>query len=387
MGFRICLMVLMLACAIPARSSLVVFAFTNSSTGMLDTNAYRLTPLHNIRNADGSFNTAGPTFQYQKPTGFGTNWLVPNFYFITNPATAFWDMFLVSDASSNVVYEGSLSLNQNANPFVTITNQAAIAPGANITFTTNNGITTIATTVGGITHELPYTWPATGEADPPVAWQMVQKPSGGQSFQPAQALSYSSPAYPVMKSTDVWAAHMVVKVGQMILDSNGDIRICTASNSLIGQYGGTTGATQPAWVLGSQTAVTDGSVTWNFYMQGIGPTGGGFVGSWIYRVNINPLGTVINGIQQLPQTGSGLTCQLGCIRNGTFVSFGTFPVGPSCAALWPIFTNTPLVYVCSQRLDVQASFITSNPAPWGGTGWPILASFFNDMTAILNLIA
>ena len=324
----------------------------------------------------------------------------PNLGFIYFPAG-----FIVEDSNGNWQQCVSAGRSYGIEPY----SQAQIAP-PNIPVP---GFPVWATTVGGITHELPYTWPATGEADPPVAWQMVQKPSGGQSFQPAQALSYSSPAYPVMKSTDVWAAHMVVKVGQMILDSKGDIRICTASNSLIGQYGGTTGATQPAWVLGSQTAVTDGSVTWNFYMQGIGPTGGGFVGSWIYRVNINPLGTVINGIQQLPQTGvaptadstfvtadntsntsdetgsetgSGLTCQLGCIRNGTFVSFGTFPVGPSCAALWPIFTNTPLVYVCSQRLDVQASFFTSNPAPWGGIGWPILASFYNDMVGILNLI-
>ncbi len=112
-------LLLILAIA-PARASLVVFAFTNSLTGMLDTNSYRLQAFKNVRNADGSYNVQGPPVTYQKPTGYGTNWLVPNFYYMTNPATGFWDTYLVLDASSNLVWAGNISLHQSANPFVVV---------------------------------------------------------------------------------------------------------------------------------------------------------------------------------------------------------------------------------------------------------------------------
>ena len=140
-------MVFMLA--IHSRASLVVFAFTNSNTGMLDTNIYRLQPLKNVQNADGTYNMQGPPVQYQNPTGMATNWLVANTYMVTNPATGFWDLIRPPDASSNLVYAGNISSHQNANPFWTLVYNPSIAPGANITFTTNGTQITIASTGGG----------------------------------------------------------------------------------------------------------------------------------------------------------------------------------------------------------------------------------------------
>jgi hypothetical protein len=252
--------------------------------------------------------------------------------------------------------------------------------------------------MGGVTQEPAYTFPGTGRIDPDGAakWVMIPQP-GKMAFQSAQPRMYSTPPYPVMKSTDTWQANTWMMLGQKILDTNGDIRVVTG---LAGGTTGKTGATQPTWTLGSIAAVTDGQVTWNLYMQNIGPNGNadgtgnlGFNGNytttgqcgWIIAVSLTRIGTGLGA-------AGSITCQIGCIRNGTFAAFTapgrgtTFTTGTTIRVLWPIFTNSPLVYVCAERLDIQAAFLSGNPTPWGGIGWPILADFYNDVAAILNLL-
>ena len=104
----------------PCRASLVVISYTNSSTGLRDTNDFRTIPLSNVQNADGSFNTIGPAVRYKNTNGIVTNYYVANNYLLTNNATGFWQLFRVTDSSSNVVTLGQISLGQNANPFVKI---------------------------------------------------------------------------------------------------------------------------------------------------------------------------------------------------------------------------------------------------------------------------
>ena len=257
-------------------------------------------------------------------------------------------------------------------------------------------------TLGGVTQEPAYTFLATGRADPdgPAKWVMIPQPAPAAynsasppvntAFASMKPRLYSSPPYPVMKSTDTWQANTWVKIGQKILDTNGDLRVVTAFAT---GTTGKTGATQPTWSLGSIAAVTDGQVTWDLYLQNIGPNGSadgtgnlGFNGDytatgqcgWIISVSINAV-----------TAGTATTCQIGCIRNGAFVPFtapdgGTsFATGTTVRVLWPIFTNSPLVYVCPARLDIQAAFLSGTPTPWGGIGWPLLADFYNDMEALL----
>ena len=63
--------------------------------------------------------------------------------------------------------------------------------------------------------------------------------------------------------------------------------------------------------------------------------------------------------------------------------------------MWPIFTNTPLVYrlpaenEANEDVDVQATAISCGLTfqTGGAVSYPICASYFADMTALLNLIA
>ncbi len=114
------LVALLLFCSVYCRASVVVIWTTNSSTMAIDTNDLVFTPLSNIQNADGSYNTVGPTFRLHNPTGYMTNYFIANTYYFTNRISGFWDMMRVPDSSSNQVTEGSISLHQNANAFVTL---------------------------------------------------------------------------------------------------------------------------------------------------------------------------------------------------------------------------------------------------------------------------
>jgi hypothetical protein len=106
-------------------------------------------------------------------------------------------------------------------------------------------------------------------------------------------------------------------------------------------------------------------------------------GCWIYSVALNRLGTP--GAVSLPQSGQ-VAVTLGCMRNGSFVAFGTYNTGQKINVLWPIFTSDALVYQCSERVDVQALAIQDVDSGWGVTH-PLCAAHILDTIALLDLIS
>jgi hypothetical protein len=144
---------------------------------------------------------------------------------------------------------------------------------------------------------------------------------------------------------------------------------------------------------GTAAEISDGTAKWRPYMAGFKP-----VGWWIYRITINRIsdseqvgaGTATVGAGD-PSPGAGgnnFAVAIGCYRNGSFVSFGTYLTGTSFSAMWPIFTNTPLVYQSVERVDIQASIIACGNAFSTGANIsnPIAAAFYNDTETLLNLI-
>lgn len=106
-------------------------------------------------------------------------------------------------------------------------------------------------------------------------------------------------------------------------------------------------------------------------------------GWWIYRVIANRIPQTKT--TQPPPTAS-IPVTFGCVRNGSFVAFGTYQTGQFVDAMWPIFTNTALAWECSERVYVQAEIITCGTSygVWGQVHYPMAAAYMNDMTAILN---
>ena len=101
------------------------------------------------------------------------------------------------------------------------------------------------------------------------------------------------------------------------------------------------------------------------------------VGWWIYRVYLNRV-----------NSGGAIAVTLGCMRNGSFVAFGTFNTGSVVNAMWPVFTSDALIYQASERVDVQAIILTCGLgyATWGTAGYPIMLAYWQDVANILNLI-
>lgn len=105
-------------------------------------------------------------------------------------------------------------------------------------------------------------------------------------------------------------------------------------------------------------------------------------GWWIYSVAIN----------RLTWNASPVSVTFGCVRNGSFVSFGTYNSGQTIRVLWPVFTSDALVYQCSERLDVQPLSIAA-VANSVGTGYfpfgfepKMVADFINSTLSLLGLI-
>jgi len=103
-------------------------------------------------------------------------------------------------------------------------------------------------------------------------------------------------------------------------------------------------------------------------------------GWWIYKVALNR----VLGTTPIP-------VDIGCYRSGSFVLFGSWLTGQTVDAMWPIFDNgTPLVYKCSERIDLQASIINmADPTPAAGEyfHYPLAADNYNAVIALLNLIS
>jgi hypothetical protein len=244
----------------------------------------------------------------------------------------------------------------------------------------------------------------------------------------------TEPAWP-SAIKPVWQGSIPWEFGVIILDSNGNLQQVQTTG------GGVAGATLPVWATVLNVTTTDGALTWKCVLVGNDQTvvDGGITWQlvsvnglpmvpavarqfsipkyptcrdtapvslptafnpeawWIYEVSLTRLGIVdANGISQ-PQSGT-VAVTLGCIRNGSFVSFGTWNTGQIIPAMWPIFTNpsavypvlpaAPLVYQCTEAVDVQAVAISCGLGySTGGTvTYPICAAFYNDMAALLALI-
>lgn len=255
---------------------------------------------------------------------------------------------------------------------------------------------------GGKSGSSAPTWATTGATtDNTVTWTFLSSPSA--SISAGRARMFSIPNYPVIWDSDSWTANTAVLLGQQIRDSNGEIRVCSQAGTTGGSTptwgsGGSASIASPNWGMeGSAAEITDGTAKWRPYMAGFNPRGW-----WIYRLNINRISTPNNtntssgsgstgaGAGSAGGGGQNVSVEVGIYRSGSFVSFGTYQTGASVSAMWPIFTNTPLVYRCAERVDVQASIINcGNSFNVNGSvsTYPICAAYYNDIEKILNLIS
>jgi len=203
-----------------------------------------------------------------------------------------------------------------------------------------------------------------------IGWKMV-----GRQFQlkPATHRLAGIPRYPVY-----WAT-----------ETNATLKPPTSSSGLTiwGAYN--------QWQINYLGGPTNYDAGW----QQTSPTdtGGMAFGWWIYSLTINRTGggEVAGGSALPAQDGKGVRQEIpvvaGCMRNGSFVAFGTLQTGQTYAVMWPVFTSDPLVYQSSERVLVQAVAISSD-----GTGVstgaglsdsnPMAATYVNDACALLDLI-
>lgn len=122
---------------------------------------------------------------------------------------------------------------------------------------------------------------------------------------------------------------------------------------------------------------------------------------WLRRIRLN---RIRSGPQDdyTNYQGEEIPVQIGCLRNGVFVPFGTWNTGDWVRVqsgvdendepimtdhlLWPIFTKNPLVYQADEIVDVQADIIPGVVGIGPGVSFPPLADYYNDTVALLNLI-
>ena len=101
-------------------------------------------------------------------------------------------------------------------------------------------------------------------------------------------------------------------------------------------------------------------------------------------------------VHRINQAGS-VSVTIGCMRNGSFVAFGTYPTGGTYRVQWPVFTSDALVYQCSERVNVHAvaqhgawagQWTGQSPdgirAGLGNVNWPIAADYVTDVQALLS---
>jgi hypothetical protein len=313
---------------------------------------------------------------------------------------------------------------------------AAISSGQ--TIKDSNGNTQYCTSAG-TTGSIVPTWPTrvgVSTTDGTVQWQMRCP------FTPAIHRPQSIPVYPFYWQGDstlptTWVAATAYALNATVIDANGNTQKCTTA--------GTSAATAPVWSQTLAGVTSDGStLKWtlltlaaetNAFLKPPTATSGltrwgannqwqrnnyhspsydaGWqqdnlaFGWWIYSVSLNRFSTVpktINGVGAGdPNVGAGDTgmdtsgvsgsevnVTIGCMRNGAFVSFGTWATGQTIQVLWPVFTSDALVYQCGERIDLQAVAISSGCAgvSLGATaaGYPMCAAFVSDTTKLLNLI-
>ncbi len=189
---------------------------------------------------------------------------------------------------------------------------------------------------------------------------------------------------------------------------------------------GTTDADAPMWSKSVGGVTADGTVQWTLIrVQQIAPAVAHLTPTLFPVYWQNPVapqtdpipdlsnGIIINGqhpyefdprgwfigrvsLNRIPQTKSTdkppsdpIQVNLGCIRNGAFVSFGIYQTDTQFMAFWPVFTkNTPICYQSAERIDVQASVLTCGLAyaTWGAVDFPYAAAYVTDVQAVAGLL-
>lgn len=98
---------------------------------------------------------------------------------------------------------------------------------------------------------------------------------------------------------------------------------------------------------------------------------------------------------QPPTTSPPLQVELGCIRSGTFVTFGAYilPADTNQLSLrpdWINFDSYSLAYQCAEELEIQAMLAAPFPGGLATTGnihpGPILADHYNGTESFLNTL-
>jgi hypothetical protein len=165
-------------------------------------------------------------------------------------------------------------------------------------------------------------------------------------------------------------------------------------------YSETIAALKPP-VTGAETEVTvwgtgnqwqgdsfSGGTDDGFQTKATSPGGTGMMaGAFVYSITVNrissPTGTV--------------SVAIGCMRSGSFYSFGMYTIGQKYIVMWPIMTTDALVYQYSERVDIQAVVIARGSAgPGSACGTvsialpdvdaPICAAHYNDTLALIGFV-
>jgi len=165
------------------------------------------------------------------------------------------------------------------------------------------------------------------------------------------------------------------------------------------KYGETNSYLMPPAMGSGSTTIFGTDDQWHNSTAPVGPAPVGWsynnvmYGNFIYSVSINRIGSNYTNNILLPTidiSGSvqQISCSIGCMRSGSFASFGNFVTGQTYQVLWPIFTSDALVYQASERIDVQAVAIEYPSEGWTiNNNYPMCAAYIDDTTKCLSLLS
>jgi hypothetical protein len=195
----------------------------------------------------------------------------------------------------------------------------------------------------------------------------------GIYYNPTTSSIFHPAYYPNISDTQTRNASTVYLEGQLIKDDNGEIRKC--------YVGGTTSSGSVSWGSGSGTYgygqigqnvyTTDGTVTWSPYMAGMN-----VIGNWIYKVYA----------ERCADSGS-INYELGYYKSGSiWTSLMTGSTGNIYNGMYPILTNTPLVYKADEPIRIEATVIGNQTGSWSTPELPVTSIWFKDIQNILPVI-
>lgn len=241
-------------------------------------------------------------------------------------------------------------------------------------------------------------------------WNHLKTPPPGSIHIGIPDPDFTPNEFEDMPAPFVWTPSTPVNKNSVVVEGD---------KNFVSLHSGTTGSSPPSW---ANTVVYDGGVTWkqrpfieaqakmfssprypfkhhvesdpqldpqtrHAYWNLFDP-----IGAWIYRVTLHRAPTLsADGIYV--KNPADFLVELGCIRNSSFVSFGSFLTGTSFDAMWPVFTQDPIVCVSpnDERIEVHAECIFSPPLLAAGLpsaseslSFPICAAHYNDTEAVLN---